>query len=93
MGGRPVVPPLEADEGAPKYWTVSADPADHTRRGLYILQRRNFRFPMFDVFDLPVNAVSAPARDTTTVAPQALWLMKQCHRHPSGRSLCQAGAR
>ena len=45
------------------------------RRGLYILQRRNYRFPMFDVFDLPVNAVSAPARDVTTVAPQALWMM------------------
>ncbi|NUM52523.1 MAG: DUF1549 domain-containing protein [Candidatus Hydrogenedentes bacterium] len=75
MGGRPVVPLLGPDEGAPMFWTVSADPADHTRRGLYILQRRNFRFPMFDVFDLPVNAVSAPARDTTTVAPQVLWLM------------------
>ncbi len=75
MGGRPVLPPLEKDEGAPAYWFASADPADHNRRGLYILQRRNFRFPMFDVFDLPVNAVSAPARDTTTVAPQALWLM------------------
>ncbi len=75
MGGRPVVPPLAADEGAPANWTVSADPAEHTRRGLYILQRRNFRFPMFDVFDLPVNAVSAPARDVTTVAPQALWLL------------------
>ena len=75
MGGRPVVPPLGPDEGAPGYWIVSADPAEHTRRGLYILQRRNYRFPMFDVFDLPVNAVSAPARDVTTVAPQALWLM------------------
>lgn len=74
-GGRPVVPPLGPDEGAPGYWIVSADPAEHTRRGLYILQRRNYRFPMFDVFDLPVNAVSAPARDVTTVAPQALWLM------------------
>ena len=75
MGGRPVVPPLEPEAGAPGYWIVSADPAEHTRRGLYILQRRNYRFPMFDVFDLPVNAVSAPARDVTTVAPQALWMM------------------
>ncbi len=75
MGGRPVVPPLGPDEGAPAYWIVSADPAEHTRRGLYILQRRNFRFPMFDVFDLPINAVSAPSRDVTTVAPQALWLL------------------
>ncbi|HQU44865.1 MAG TPA: DUF1549 and DUF1553 domain-containing protein, partial [Pirellulales bacterium] len=75
MGGCPVIPPLAADEGPPAYWIVSADAAEHTRRGLYLLQRRNFRFPMFDVFDLPVNAVSAPARDVTTVAPQALWLL------------------
>ena len=75
MGGRPIVPPLGPEEGAPGYWVVSADPAEHARRGLYILQRRNYRFPMFDVFDLPVNAVSAPARDVTTVAPQALWML------------------
>ena len=75
MGGKPVVPPLGPEEGAPGYWTVSADPTEHTRRGLYILQRRNYRFPMFDVFDLPVNAVNAPARDVTTVAPQALWML------------------
>ena len=75
MGGRPVVPPLAKDEGAPGNWMVSADPSEHTRRALYILQRRNFRFPMFDLFDLPVNAVSAPAREVTTAAPQALWLL------------------
>ena len=53
--------------------TVSADPKDHTRRGLYILVRRNFRFPMFEVFDSPVNSVSGPRRDVTIVAPQTLW--------------------
>jgi hypothetical protein len=75
MGGRPVMPPLDRDEMAPGSWIVSADPAEHTRRGIYIMVRRNFRFPMFDVFDSPVNAVSAPTRDTTTVAPQALYFM------------------
>jgi len=35
--------------------------------------RRNFRFPMFEVFDAPVTSVSCPQRDVTTVAPQALW--------------------
>src|SRR5262249_41849424 len=38
-----------------------------------ILVRRNFKFPMFEVFDAPVNSASCPARDVTTVAPQALW--------------------
>ena len=69
LGGRPVMPPLADDEMSalrePWQWTVSADPQDHTRRGLYILVRRNFRFPMFEVFDSPVNSVSSPRRDVT----------------------------
>jgi hypothetical protein len=77
LGGRPVAPPLAEDEIAALrerwHWPVSADPADHTRRGMYLLVRRNFRFPMFEVFDSPVNSVSCPCRDVTTVAPQALW--------------------
>jgi hypothetical protein len=77
MGGRPVIPPLAADEIASLrdrwHWVVSADPAQHTRRGIYILVRRNFKFPMFEVFDAPVSSASCPARDVTTVAPQALW--------------------
>ena len=77
MGGPPVVPPLAEDELASLRvkgdWLVSADPARHTRRGVYIMVRRNFKFPMFAVFDAPVTAVSCPTRDVTTVAPQALW--------------------
>lgn len=77
MGGRPVVPPLAEDEIASLRdsfrWPVSADPAEHTRRGMYILVLRNFRFPMFSVYDAPVSSVSCPTRDVTTVAPQALW--------------------
>src|SRR5439155_14157873 len=73
---RPVMPPLAAEEQTDKaHWVVSADPKQHVRRGLYILVRRNFRFPLFDIFDAPVNAVSCAGRDVSTVAPQALWLL------------------
>jgi hypothetical protein len=78
-GGRPVMPSLEPDELAAlrdKYhWVVTADPAEHSRRGLYMITRRNFRMPIFDVFDSPPNAVSTGRRDATTVAPQALWTL------------------
>ena len=78
-GGRPVMPALEPDELATirdKYhWVVTADPAEHSRRGLYMMSRRNFRMPIFDVFDSPPNAVSTGRRDATTVAPQALWTL------------------
>ena len=87
MGGRPVVPPLADDEMSalrePWQWTVSADPTQHTRRGLYLIVRRNFRFPMFEVFDSPVNSVSSSRRDVTIVAPQTLWSLN--NRRPSAR--------
>ena len=100
IGGPPVVPPLAADEIASLrekwHWVVSADPAQHTRRGLYILVRRNFKFPMFDVFDTPVTSVSCPTRDVTTVVPQALWGLnnKSVFRqamHLAGRVAKEAG--
>jgi len=76
-GGPPVVPPLSDDEIAALrerwHWPVSADPREYNRRGMYILVRRNFRFPMFAAFDAPVTSVSCPVRDVTTVTPQALW--------------------
>jgi hypothetical protein len=79
MFGRPVVPALAPDEIAalrePWQWPVSGDLEEHRRRGIYILVRRNFRFPMFDVFDTPVVSVSCPERSVTTVAPQALWAL------------------
>ena len=56
-------------------WVVSADPKQHTRRGVYMLALRVYRFPLFDVFDAPNNGVSVGSRDVSTVAPQALWLL------------------
>ena len=76
MGGRPVMPPLTRDALTNKaVWNVNSDPKQHVRRGIYIIVRRNFQFPLFGAFDAPVNAVSCPGRDCSTVAPQALWLL------------------
>ena len=79
MGGRPVMPPLSKVElGAlrnAKEWTTPADPREANRRGIYVTVRRNFSFPLFDRFDMPVNAESCPRRDVTTVAPQVLWTL------------------
>jgi len=75
MGGRPVSPPLSADEAPGAPWMASVDPAQQVRRALYILTRRNFRYPVFDIFDSAVTAVSSPGREVTVVAPQALWAL------------------
>ena len=77
MGGRPTIPPLSKVEMSSlrikPWWAVSEDPAAGRRRGVYILARRNFTFPMFDKFDVPNSSVSCAGREVTTVAPQALW--------------------
>ena len=78
-GGPPFAPPLAPEEYSgmkfSQQWVVSADPKQHTRRGVYMLAMRVYRFPLFDVFDAPHNGASAGRRDVSTVAPQALWLL------------------
>jgi hypothetical protein len=81
MGGIPVVPPLEEDElygiiGRPSdAWSVTPDPSEHTRRSVYLISRRAFRAPMFEVFDSPDGILPCPRRDSSTIAPQSLTLL------------------
>src|SRR5262249_52715514 len=74
MGGPGVFPPIPDEAGA-KDWKVSADPADHRRRSVYIFARRNVRFPFLEAFDLPDSNQSCPKRERSTTAPQALALL------------------
>jgi hypothetical protein len=79
MYGRPIMPPISKPElialRRPEEWVTPGDPQEANRRGIYVLVRRNFSFPLFDRFDMPVNAESCPRRDVTTVAPQVLWTL------------------
>jgi hypothetical protein len=79
MGGKPVVPPLTAEEKtgmwALSQWPVALDPAEYDRRSVYLYVKRSFPYPMFEIFDEPDSSESCPRRDTTTVAPQALALL------------------
>ena len=59
----------------PSQWPVHPDPAQHTRRSVYVQAKRSFRLPMFETFDAPDSAASCPRRETSTVATQALTLM------------------
>ena len=79
--GPPIVPQLTAEEllgiydieqNAGKKWPVTAE---QSRRAIYILNRRSFRFPFFEAFDPPGNSVSCPTRQTTTVPTQALTML------------------
>jgi hypothetical protein len=78
--GPPVVPPLGGEEltglfDAKGKWPVTPDPAEHTRRSVYLLVRRTFAYPMFAAFDPPETMTSCPRRQETVVPTQALTLL------------------
>jgi hypothetical protein len=75
MGGRGVFPPLPAGVDPRGGWKRNEDPAETQRRSVYTFVRRNTRYPMFEVFDMPDTHESCPRRNTTVTAPQALELL------------------
>ncbi len=81
MEGIPVVPPLDKDElygiiGDPNSaWAVTSDAREHTRRSVYLLSRRTFRAPMFELFDSPDGIMSCSRRESSTIAPQSLTML------------------
>ena len=86
MYGLPVAPPLDEQEQIGNYrkWPTST-PEEANRRGVYMLARRSFRFPMLSAFDLPDNITSCGRRDITTVPNQALDAAQQPHDARAGR--------
>jgi hypothetical protein len=79
MGGQPVVPALSREEfdGVRdlSQWPVTSDPAEHTRRSVYLFIKRSFRLPMMETFDAPDTSASCPRREASTVATQSLAMM------------------
>jgi hypothetical protein len=56
-------------------WKPDERPEDRRRRSIYVLAKRNLRYPLFDAFDLPDMHNSCSRRLNTTTAPQALILL------------------
>ena len=79
-GGRPVVPPLTPEEKATltqrpdEAWVLTTDASEHTRRSIYLIQKRTFRMPMMEVFDAPDSMLTCSRRESSTTAPQSLTL-------------------
>ncbi|HWE36391.1 MAG TPA: DUF1549 and DUF1553 domain-containing protein [Isosphaeraceae bacterium] len=92
--GPPVVPPLGQEEltglfDAKGKWPVTKDAAEHGRRGVYLLVRRTFTYPMFAAFDPPEVMTSCARRLPTVVPTQALTLLNS----PLARDQSRAFAR
>jgi hypothetical protein len=56
-------------------WKPDIRPEGQHRRSVYVLAKRNLRYPLFDSFDLPDMHNSCARRIRTTTAPQALLLL------------------
>jgi hypothetical protein len=74
-GGPSVFPEVPAELKAGASWKVSENPADRTRRSIYVFVKRNLRYPLFALFDAPDRNETCSRRFVTTTAPQALTLL------------------
>ena len=78
-GGASVMAPVDKELVdllyKPSQWQVAADAAQHHRRSIYLIAKRNLRLPFFEAFDAPAMLTSCSRRQSSTHAPQALELL------------------
>jgi hypothetical protein len=78
-GGPSIIVPVEQELinllYKPSQWAVTPDPAEHDRRSVYLIAKRNLRLPFMEVFDAPDLQISCARREASTHAPQALELL------------------
>jgi hypothetical protein len=93
MGGPSIIVPVDADLVNLLYdraqWAVTPDTAEHDRRSVYLLSKRNLRLPFMEAFDQPDAQTSCPRRVRSTHALQALELLNG----PTSNGLAEAFAR
>ncbi len=75
MHGPSARPELPRGVDAKLAWKPDGTAAQRNRRSIYVIAKRNLRYPLLDLFDLPDMHNSCPQRSSTTTAPQALALM------------------
>jgi hypothetical protein len=71
----PVDPELVRLLYKPSQWEVPAAKAQHDRRSVYLIAKRNLRLPFMETFDAPALLTSCARREASTHAPQALELL------------------
>lgn len=98
IGGPSVKVPLEPEvydliftEGEPDgLWPVTPDARQHTRRSIYLFNKRNVRLPMLEALDQPDTLNSCAVRPISTFAPQALILMNSPFVLTQGKAMAVA---
>lgn len=78
-GGPSVVVPVDSDLVnllyQPSQWRVTTNLAEHDRRSIYLITKRNLRLPFMEAFDQPDAQTSCANRESSTHALQALELL------------------
>lgn len=78
-GGASVIVPVDDELVSllykPDQWQVNPSVAQHHRRSIYLIAKRNLRLPFMEAFDAPALQTSCARRDISTHAPQALELL------------------
>ena len=67
-------------------WKADSTPGLHARRSVYVLVKRNMRFPLFDAFDWPDLHQSCGLRSSTVTAPQALLMLNSQFTREAART-------
>jgi hypothetical protein len=75
MHGPSARPKLPSGVSERYAWKPDNDPAQRNRRSVYVLAKRNLRYPLFEVFDQPDLHQSCPRRAVTVTAPQSLAML------------------
>jgi hypothetical protein len=75
MYGPGVFPPLPSGLTTRGGWKNNEDPDATHRRSVYVFVRRNTRYPMLEVFDMPDTHESCGRRNATVTPLQALELL------------------
>ena len=97
MGGPSVFPEIPDGMEVRGGWKKNESEEAKNRRSIYVFVRRNSRYPMFHVFDMPDTHESCGRRTNTVTAPQALSLLNdkivlRASQAFAGRVLKEAGA-
>ena len=107
MHGPGVRPALPAGVSERYAWQPDEDAGQRNRRSVYVLAKRNMRYPLFEAFDQPDLHQSCARRAVTVTAPQALamlnseltlelgrrWAERLVADHPRPQTLIRAAYR
>jgi len=93
IGGASVFVPVDRELVSalykPAQWAVTPDRAQHDRRSIYLVAKRNLRLPSMEVFDQPTLNSSCGRRECSTHAPQALELLNGSLSNPLAEAFAQ----